>query len=585
MPRFEPLARPLIRVAPRPPLATGQTRAGAAKVRLPFVEGVPLAGWGPFLRFGARTADWEDDSRPLHVRALVLEAPSGERVALLTIDLHGGSRYLTEKTAALLADEGFHAGNLWLCGTHNHAGPAGLSASPYFDAFVASTGLFSVGALRVGFNQALADELATRIERAVREAVRTLRPALVGSEHTLRLPGWTRQRSLAPLRANFPGEPDAALIERFRELGGGDGHRDSLERWTVDARVQTIAAFEGERLIGAFGTFAGHCALISRSHFVQSADWFGHAAQHAEARHPGAVVALAAGAVGDVDPLPPELTFKQLQARREDQDLNFADVSAQGRALGEAVLEAVTRARQVRAPLASLSARRLEERIAGARVDDVTVAARARIGIPTLAGSELGTGDVDVGITLHWREGVRTHAPDAGDAQWPKTEDNADDERATPRQRVFAGFAGRVSFRTTRPYLDAQHDKLTVRLVELGLEGRAPVLLLGLPGEPTTWLAQGLASSTGHGGRVLVTGVTGDYCGYLTTAAEYDAQHYEGSSTIWGRHTERWLRRQVLRLAAGEGTALPALEDPGFLVLRERWVTRVEGDQGTLAPF
>ena len=333
-------------------------------MRLPFVRHVPLAGWGPFLRFGARTAEEEDRARPLHTRALVLEAQRGERVALVTIDLHGGSRYLTEKAASLLGGEGFHVGNLFLCGTHNHAGPGGLYASPYFDAFAASTGIFSTGTMRVGFNQTLADVLAARVAQAVREAVGGLREARVGSSHEVRLRRWSRQRSPDAVRLNFPeGTPEAEVIERFRSIGGGE-QGDGLERWAVDARLQTIAAFEaGGRLIGSFSTFGAHNALLSREHEVQSADYFGEAASRAETKHPGAVVALAAGSIGDADPLPPGLSLAELLARRAQPQLNLELISEQAKALSTGLLEAIDEAGQRPAVLHALSARFLEDEI------------------------------------------------------------------------------------------------------------------------------------------------------------------------------------------------------------------------------
>ncbi len=566
-------------------MPTGQTRAGAARVRLPWVEGAPLAGWGPFLRFGSRSAEREDEARPLHVRALVLEGPDGARVALLAVELHGGSRYLTEKAASLLADLGFHVGNVFLAGTHNHAGPAGLYASPYYDAFAASTGLFNVGMLRVGFNQTLADECAARIEKAVREAVKALRPARIGTEHSLRLQGWSRNRSLPPLRANFPGEREEQILERFQEIGGGAG-TTSLQRWAVDARVPSVAAFDAldGRLIGAYATRASHCALISRSHAVQSGDYFGHAVLRAERHHPGAVVALAAGAIGDADPLPPGMRFSELVRRREDEPTNFDDVARVGDALGEVLIESIARASRHTAPLSSLSTRFLDDVIAGAQVDDVTLASRADIGIPTLAGSELGRGDIEVVVGFHWNEGVRSQLP-SGDAQWPKTTSDADDTRADWWSRFKGELGAKVSFSTTRPFLDVQHTRPPVRLVELRREGHAPVSLLGLPGEPTTWLAQTLGKLTASSAHAMVVGVTGDYSGYLTTEAEYERQHYEGSSTLWGRYTARWLARQVRRLVAGEGAAPPPAGTPEFRVLRESWVTRIDGDRGVMTPF
>jgi hypothetical protein len=57
----------------------------------------------------------------------------------------------------------------------------------------------------------------------------------------------------------------------------------------------------------------------------------------------------------------------------------------------------------------------------------------------------------------------------------------------------------------------------------------------------------------------MIAGVTGDYSGYFTTGREYDRQHYEGASTVWGRCTGDWLIEEVRDLEAGR-VAPPAPE-------------------------
>jgi neutral ceramidase len=40
-----------------------------------------------------------------------------------------------------------------------------------------------------------------------------------------------------------------------------------------------------------------------------------------------------------------------------------------------------------------------------------------------------------------------------------------------------------------------------------------------------------------EGWEVIITGVANGYAGYVTTGEEYDAQRYEGASTLYGPHT------------------------------------------------
>jgi neutral ceramidase len=72
------------------------------------------------------------------------------------------------------------------------------------------------------------------------------------------------------------------------------------------------------------------------------------------------------------------------------------------------------------------------------------------------------------------------------------------------------------------------------------------VTILGVPGELTT-VAGGrladavmakLAMKSGQkGGHCIIAGYANAYAQYITTYEEYQAQHYEGASTLFGPHT------------------------------------------------
>ena len=103
-------------------------RAGVAVRELPYVQNIPLAGWGAYLWFHFRPASSNDaPNRHLKTRVLVLEDPQHQKVALITTDLHGGSRYITEYVAKRLSGRGFHAGNIFLS---FRASAASRSVSP-----------------------------------------------------------------------------------------------------------------------------------------------------------------------------------------------------------------------------------------------------------------------------------------------------------------------------------------------------------------------------------------------------------------------------------------------------------------------
>ena len=308
-----------------------------------------------------------------------------------------------------------------------------------------------------------------------------------------------------------------------------------LERLCVDPRVQLVAAVGVDGApIGAFATFAGHAAMLAREHGALGGDWFGAAQLAAEALLEArtgvrAVIGLGAGAIGDVDPRPPGMSLAALIQKRQGslQD-NLLLVKHHGARLGAALVEAFDQA--VLAPTQpKVSVRFIEAQIRGDTVPTDRGPARlpdeARIGASTLAGSELGPG--------YLSEGLRDDDPaNANDPHWPKVDDD-------------------LAMAIIQPALDVLQympTKLPLRLVQVG-----NIAIVGLSGEPTTWLAHRLSElviESSHGvEKVIVAGTCGDYSGYFTSGREYELQHYEGASTLWGRYTERWLHQSFHQLA------------------------------------
>lgn len=67
--------------------------------------------------------------------------------------------------------------------------------------------------------------------------------------------------------------------------------------------------------------------------------------------------------------------------------------------------------------------------------------------------------------------------------------------------------------------------------------------ILGVPGEMTSMAGRRITTKVAATlapkgvSRVIITGLANEYSGYITTPEEYDAQLYEGASTIYGRMT------------------------------------------------
>jgi neutral ceramidase len=149
----------------------------------------------------------------------------------------------------------------------------------------------------------------------------------------------------------------------------------------------------------------------------------------------------------------------------------------------------------------------------------------------------------------------RTGAPAAGVAAFAGTDEGPGSRWFHQgRNPLWDRWSRDVVYRLS-PRLRATHSpkglmfggNLLTRVVTLAQE-RVPVqllrigrlYLLGIPGEPTIVaglrLRRTVASIVGADVRdVLAAGYSNDYIHYITTPEEYDAQRYEGASTLFGR--------------------------------------------------
>jgi hypothetical protein len=90
-----------------------------------------------------------------------------------------------------------------------------------------------------------------------------------------------------------------------------------------------------------------------------------------------------------------------------------------------------------------------------------------------------------------------------------------------------------------------------------GVYRLGPVALATLPGEFTTILGRRIAAAvrdaTGSEAVILV-GLANEYRSYFTTDEEYDAQSYEGGSTLYGPEAGAVVRHGLARIAADPGS-------------------------------
>ena len=116
---------------------------------------------------------------------------------------------------------------------------------------------------------------------------------------------------------------------------------------------------------------------------------------------------------------------------------------------------------------------------------------------------------------------------------------------------------------------------LTPNVVPLQIIKLADLAIVAVPGEPTTMagrrIKQTVKAELGVS-HVAVAGYSNDYASYITTKEEYNMQHYEGASTLFGPYTLMAYQQEYAALAqamkSGANVAIgPRFDTPSVPVM------------------
>ncbi len=213
----------------------------------------------------------------LWAKALVLEDAEGERVALVTLDVVGIGRELSQRILdELKADYGLEPRQVALCTSHTHTGPV------------------------VGHNLGTMYFLDERQAKLVEDYANTLR------EHVVATVGRALE-SLAPVRvAQGSGKATFAVNRRNnREADVPRLRGEDALVGPVDHSVPVLVVREPEpdgKVLAVVAGYACHATVLS---FYQwSGDWPGFAQIEIEKRFPGATALIWTGCGADQNPLP-----------------------------------------------------------------------------------------------------------------------------------------------------------------------------------------------------------------------------------------------------------------------------------------
>jgi len=493
-------------------------RAGAARVELTPPPGYPMGGFSGIGKVGR--GHWTR----LYARAVHLQAPDGESLALVACDLWAVPAGLADRVAELMGEDARtrHLGRdqLVLAATHTHHSPANFSSSPAYNALAAP---------KPGFDRTLFEHIAERIHHAVATACERSVSATVRFAST-DVPMLARNRSFPAFLQN---PEHAGVLAANSDLPRGaatDLYPDPDCYRAIDPSVSVLRidrSYGYHEPIAVIGFAALHPTVLGPDATVYSSDVFGVAALHLEREWrsraaegtPRTVVALFNGAEGDVS------AAWDSQGRAETIRI--------GRLLAGGVREAWDRAGSEPRQATEISHRYAVVPMASRRFvcdgDSVRTASIAAIGVPARGGAEDGrTPEYDAGCV----EGVTGHGPAGHGVKRP-----ALDLQLPPSINPF--LVTRLIDAVMSPPDEAP----------LGVYTVGGVTLATVPGEATTMTGHRIRRSVGAV-PTLIVGLANGYLQYFATPEEYGLQHYEGASTLWGTYAGALIVYELGRIAA-----------------------------------
>jgi len=244
-------------------------QAGVARVNITPEKPMWMSG------YAGRNRPAEGKLTDLWAKALVLQDPAGDRAVLVTLDLIGIGRALSQRVCSTLAEQHqFQRSQIILSTTHTHTGPVvgrNLRAMYFFD----------------DAQYELVKEYTAKLEqdivKAVSQALEDLAPARLS---------WSTGYATFAVNRRDNNQSKVPELRARGELAG-----------PVDYSVPVLAVrdLEGDLQTVVCG-YACHATVLS---FYQwSGDWPGFSQIEIEKRHPGVTAMVWIGCGADQNPLP-----------------------------------------------------------------------------------------------------------------------------------------------------------------------------------------------------------------------------------------------------------------------------------------
>lgn len=441
-------------------------------------------------------------------RAFVVD-DGANRVVFVTAELGALFQSVHQEVLRRLADsyDGLYTEqNVLLNATHTHAACGGDS---HYAAYDLAT---------LGFQEQVFDAVVEGITEAIGKAHDDLKPG-----------------SLALGRAELT---DASVNRSRSAFDLNPRHDTEHFPQAIDPAVTVLRFAQGGRDVGAIAWFATHGTSMTNGNRLISSDNKGYAAFAWEREDAEFVACFAQTNAADMSP---NLDLEPGSGPTDDEFDNT-------RIIGERQFRAAKRAfGSARTPMSGP----VDSRLCYVDLSEVTVDGRftpdgkthrtctAAIGFSMLAGSTEDGPGIPIG------EGIRNPLLDwLGGADAPIPPELADEQAPKPVA---------VPFGAMRPHPWCP-EVLPLQLMRIG-----ELHLVAGPAEYT--IVAGLrirrcvAAELGVPlENVLMQGYANAYSQYVTTPEEYDAQQYEGASTLFGRYTLPAYQQEFTKLAAAMRT-------------------------------
>ncbi|MDI6448589.1 neutral/alkaline non-lysosomal ceramidase N-terminal domain-containing protein [Anaerobaca lacustris] len=251
--------------------SSDQWQAGVAKTVITPNQPMWMAG------YAARTRPAEGKVHDLHAKALLLQDPQGNRLAIVTLDLLGIDRTMRDWIADRLERRYRIAPkDLLINASHTHSGPV-IRESAYS---IYGHSFYDLTPEQLVQSNEYSDRLQERIVELVGEAIEQLSPARLSYTHA---------------RAGFGMNRRLRTEQGWRISPNPDGPVDH------DVPVLRVETPDGSLQAVVFG-YACHATTLS--FYDYCGDYPGFAQETIEQRHPGTTALFIAGCGGDQNPFP-----------------------------------------------------------------------------------------------------------------------------------------------------------------------------------------------------------------------------------------------------------------------------------------